>query len=207
MGFYIKCPYYIDHKEKSITCEDTVRYYGTKERTFMMIKTYCEPGQECKHAKALDQLYERMERMEEKDKLIEQLRHECFCKGKEITKLKKEMTNLHNRKEIERQKTESRADLYKERAKKQDAATKMMRGAISSELAKSEAAVNDTKMVAEQQNRALEMMIGFLCHTHGVTSFRLADVREFGLKFETRCSVPDPEDDLITIELGATENE
>ena len=203
MGFYIKCPYYIDHKDKSITCEDTVRYYGTKNRTIKMIKNYCEPGTGCKHAKALEELYERTEHMAEQNQELEMLRHQAKCKSAEITKVKKELTNCKNKLEQEKQKSEKAL----KKVEMQDGATRYIMDAKNREIAKLERKIAEDSLISVQKERSLEMMVGYLAQKYGLDSFRLTDVREFGLKYEVLYSIPDYDDDLIQLNVKEKQND
>lgn len=180
MGYYIKCPYYLFDKEASISCEGCVRYFGSAEEKTHRIKTYCEPGSGCEFAAELDKLYERMDHMEEKEATIEKLEYENKCKAAEITKLKKEIANLKNKLDIEKKSVERE---------------KYIAGARE-RIAKK---AGEELFVATEKIRGLENFVGYLCKKFKVSVFNLAEVQEFGKKYNTYWKVPDMEDDKVEV--------
>jgi len=195
--FYILCPYFLSLKDTTIKCEGCIREYWSKEERNRHIKTFCETLAGCDYAKALTELYERTETMDKTQTEIEKLQHYCTCKDAEITKVKREITNVKNKLEQEKQnviKAESKAS-------QQDQATKYIIKAKNEEVQKLESRIAENQIISEQKLRGMEMMVGYLCKKFKVQSFKLRDVRKFGLKYETFCSIPDMEDDEIKLDI------
>lgn len=62
-GRYTVCPFYRDHKKKSISCEDCVRTFEDRQRKDEWMDRYCDlDWKMCPYSKALWQVYEDMER-------------------------------------------------------------------------------------------------------------------------------------------------
>lgn len=57
-GYYETCPYFVSEKNKTITCEDTLRRYGTTASKVSQLRKYCcDDWINCKHAKQLSDTY------------------------------------------------------------------------------------------------------------------------------------------------------
>lgn len=194
--FYIRCPYFVAYKDKgaTITCEDTTRHFGTTENRNGHIKSYCEPGRGCPHATTLDELYERMDHMNEAEARIAKLEHENNCKATEITKLKKQLTH-------EKQKAHETTEKAEKRVRQQDLATRYIVEAKDKEIRRTEGRMSENDFINSQRIRALELYIGYLHMKYKLKSFRLGKVRDFGLKYEVLCKIPDLEDDLVLVEI------
>lgn len=98
-GRYIVCPYYLDERNKSISCEDTYRIFQDHENKNVWMSVYCEDRwHECVWAKALNETYDRIEEGDEK-----------AMEEHEIKALKKELRYASvllgkSEKQVERQK-------------------------------------------------------------------------------------------------------
>lgn len=56
------CPYYLSDNDKSVTCEDTIRQFRTRELKRSYLQEYCCSfrWKDCPYARALDQVYEKI---------------------------------------------------------------------------------------------------------------------------------------------------
>jgi len=95
MGYYVKCPYYINGQKKptaTIVCEDTHRDFGTVEKKNWQLEHVCQDDwKSCPFAQALNDLYERTEDMNLTRREKEHLQHTCEAQKSEMIKLKKRM--------------------------------------------------------------------------------------------------------------------
>lgn len=58
MSYYIKCPFFMAHKENTITCEGCMHFFDTKKKHRKQIEKCEEGGTECRYAKKLFECYE-----------------------------------------------------------------------------------------------------------------------------------------------------
>ena len=58
MSYYIKCPFFMAHKENTITCEGCMHFFDTKKKHRKQIEKCEEGGTECRYAKRLFECYE-----------------------------------------------------------------------------------------------------------------------------------------------------
>lgn len=59
LGYVIECPYYKSDKLRSITCEDTIRFYNKPEKKQEHIEAYCAGDwKKCPFAQRLQEVYE-----------------------------------------------------------------------------------------------------------------------------------------------------
>ena len=81
MGRYILCPYFVSEKATrlTITCEDCIRRFDSLDEKEKHIKAYCEASwSDCPFASHMNQIYERIEEMDEKQKMIELLKSQLI---------------------------------------------------------------------------------------------------------------------------------
>ena len=79
MPRYTLCPYYVNDRRRSISCEDVFRRYDSYAEKYKWMDTYCDSDwQECPYAKALDKVYEQIEKgdMRALDRHRESAQHE-----------------------------------------------------------------------------------------------------------------------------------
>ena len=61
-GHITLCPYYVNEREKTISCEDVGRRFRSKKERMDYMEQYCDKDyMQCKYAQALEKLYEVME--------------------------------------------------------------------------------------------------------------------------------------------------
>lgn len=61
-GHITLCPYYVNEREKTISCEDVGRRFRSKKERMDYMNQYCDKDyMQCKYAQALEKLYEVME--------------------------------------------------------------------------------------------------------------------------------------------------
>lgn len=62
LGYYIECPYFKSERRLTITCEDTMRKYRSKEEKDSWIKNHCESDyRDCPHACKIENFYAEIE--------------------------------------------------------------------------------------------------------------------------------------------------
>jgi hypothetical protein len=175
MGKYVVCPYYVNEKELTITCEDTMRVYGSVAIKESHSRCYCcDNWRDCCHAIEMEQLYERIEEMSDGQKQIEKLRHYNHKQKYEIRKI---------RKDLDESKRGEKAAVHLARSMEKRAKQKEERA-----------------FVLEQKVRSLEMFIGYLAKLHGLSEVSLDDVREYGLEFDAVCTVKDDKPGVFFVE-------
>ena len=110
-GRYIKCPFYIDDRRKSITCEDVCRHYSSLDDKWAWMDMYCDlDWMSCPYAVDLNEAYYRKEKGEEKaleeekikaqKKEIRSLSTKLGTAEKKLEKLSKINENLQRQKEL-----------------------------------------------------------------------------------------------------------
>lgn len=160
MGLYIRCCYYKFDKNNSITCEDVIRQFDSKEDKKTWIKKYCEKDWEkCPHADKLNKLYERMdkENMSEKDKKTVLEMQQLESANHEIMNLKKKLGRAKNKnQQLER----------------------------DCKAANHLASVKYKQLkVSQAKISSLEMMCGYLVDKLGITEIVTKDITEFYGKY------------------------
>ena len=91
MGFYIVCPFYKSDSRLSVTCEDCVRQFFSKDEKTDYIKKYCESIEgyrRCRYAAELLKFYEECEGMSKEEREIKRLKHIAAAKHQENEKLR-----------------------------------------------------------------------------------------------------------------------
>ena len=99
MGRFAVCPYYMSDKRLSISCEDTVRQFWSKEEKREQMRTYCEKNWcDCPYAIDLNDMYERMDDMKnQKDRDVAALEHLAAARKKENEMLRQRMGYINAR--------------------------------------------------------------------------------------------------------------
>ena len=99
MGRFALCPYFMSEKKLSISCEDTVRQFYTKEDKIRQLKDHCDSAWEsCQYAKALNELYERMDHMSsQKDRELAALTHLAQSRKKENEEIRQRLGYVNAR--------------------------------------------------------------------------------------------------------------
>ena len=173
MGFYIQCPFYLTHRNwsASITCEDTQRWYRTKELRDRHIDTVCEKNwKDCPHAQKLLTFYERTESMNLTRKEREHLELTCESQKTEMAKLKKQIHKLD--KDLDAKDREIRALEYLEQSK--------------DKKVKSQA---EKIFLMQEEIRGLLALIGYGTDAAGMDSFTLNRVQQYAKKWDVRYRV------------------
>ena len=174
MGYYVKCPYYINGQKKptaTIVCEDTHRDFGTVEKKNWQLEHVCQNDwKSCPFAQALNDLYERTEDMNLTRREKEHLQHTCEAQKSEMIKLKKRM----------------KWSEHKLEQKERDAAA-------AEHLAQSRAyqiqKLKTDLFIKEEQERGLLALIGYMAHKTGFADFSLNQIQRFGRRYETNYRV------------------
>lgn len=99
MGRFAVCPYYKSDKRMSVSCEDTVRQFYSKEHKRAWTKAFCDNAwEECRYARDLNDLYERMDGMtNQKDRDIAALEHLAEARKKEKEQLRQQLGYINAR--------------------------------------------------------------------------------------------------------------
>ena len=99
MGRFALCPYFHSEKRLSISCEDTVRQFYSKKDKKYQLEQHCDSDwNSCRHAIALNELYERMDRMKnQKDRDIAALEHLAQSRKKENEELRQRLGYINAR--------------------------------------------------------------------------------------------------------------
>lgn len=99
MGRFAVCPFFVSEKKLSISCEDTVRQFYTKQDKQKQLKNFCDSDwQHCQYAKALNDLYERMDEMKtQKDRDIAALEHLAQARKKENEEIRQRLGYVNAR--------------------------------------------------------------------------------------------------------------
>lgn len=99
MGRFAVCPFFSSEKNLSISCEDTVRQFYTKQDKQKQLKNFCDSDwQSCRYAIALNNLYERMDQMKtQKDRDIAALEHLAQARKKENEELRQRLGYVNAR--------------------------------------------------------------------------------------------------------------
>lgn len=174
MGYYVKCPYYINGQKKptaTIVCEDTHRDFGSVEKKNWQLEHVCQNDwKSCPFAQALNDLYERTEDMNLTRREKEHLQHTCEAQKSEMIKLKKRM----------------KWSEHKLEQKERDAAA-------AEHLAQSRAyqiqKLKADLFLKEEQERGLLALIGYMAHKTGFADFSLNQIQRFGRRYETNYRV------------------
>ena len=97
MGRFALCPFFMNEKRLSISCEDTVRQFYSKAEKKKQLKLYCDSDwQKCQYAIALNNLYERMDEMSsQKDRDVAALEHQVMVRKKENEELRQTVGRLN----------------------------------------------------------------------------------------------------------------
>lgn len=174
MGYYVKCPYYINGQKKptaTIVCEDTHRDFGTVEKKNWQLEHVCQNDwKSCPFAQALNDLYERTEDMNLTRREKEHLQHTCEAQKSEMIKLKKRMKWSEHKLE------------QKER---DAAAAEHLAQARADQIQKLKADL----FLKEEQERGLLALIGYMAHKTGFADFSLNQIQRFGRRYETNYRV------------------
>ena len=104
MPRYTKCPFYIDESRRTISCEDVARLFDSRKDKCEYMDKYCdEAWQECEHAIAITQAYDRLEKGDkqalEKQKikaLESEIRSNLIKIGRAETKIREQKEQIHN---------------------------------------------------------------------------------------------------------------
>ena len=99
MGRFALCPYFHSEKKLSISCEDTVRQYYSKNDKIRQLKAHCDSNwQSCRYAIALNELYERMDQMKtQRDRDLAALEHLATARRKENEELRQRLGYVNAR--------------------------------------------------------------------------------------------------------------
>lgn len=99
MGRFALCPYFHSEKRLSISCEDTVRQFYSKQDKVAQLDQHCDKDWEsCQYAIALNELYERMDHMKtQKDRDIAALEHLAQSRKKENEELRQRLGYVNAR--------------------------------------------------------------------------------------------------------------
>lgn len=184
MGLYIRCCYYVNDKNLSITCEDCIRQFESKREKRQWIKTYCETNwSKCVYASDLNQLYERIENMDNKNQTIEILNKQNESKAVEIDKLKKQLGNSR----AKYQKKENEIIKQLEQARRDEKAIKYLADARGRTIIARENQI----MLEQARNQSLNMMLGFLVDKLGISEINSEEVAEFYGQYEVNWELSD----------------
>ena len=97
-GHYTLCPYFVGHKDKSISCEDIYRRFESHKDKENHMSKYCDDKWEsCPHAVNLMRMYERIDNMSDIEAKYEKLRVKYEGTKKEIDSLSKKIGKLEKR--------------------------------------------------------------------------------------------------------------
>lgn len=111
-GHYSRCPFFSSEREKVITCEDVFRRFRSKTDKDNYMWTYCDTDwEECKYARELLDLYDRIEKKGETVQMMEIFRHRTGATRAELKKVatqlgKAEARCVRQNEEIEKLKTD-----------------------------------------------------------------------------------------------------
>lgn len=101
MSKFAVCPFFQSDKRLSISCEDTVRQFYSKREKQVQMSKHCDSisgWKACPYAKALNDLYERMDEMKtQKDRDIAALEHLAQARKKENEELRQRMGYVNAR--------------------------------------------------------------------------------------------------------------
>lgn len=99
MSRFALCPFFQSEKKLSISCEDTVRQFYSKKDKQKQLKNYCDSQWEaCRHAIALNDLYERMDHMKtQRDRDIAALEHLAQARKKENEEIRQRLGYVNAR--------------------------------------------------------------------------------------------------------------
>lgn len=174
MGYYVKCPYYINGQKKptaTIVCEDTHRDFGTVEKKNWQLEHVCQNDwKSCPFAQALNDLYERTEDMNLTRREKEHLQHTCEAQKAEMIKLKKRMKFAERH--LEKKDRDEKAALH-----------------LADVKAKQVAQLQEKLMIKEEQERGLLALIGYMADKSGIKDFSLNQVQRYGKAYDTLCRV------------------
>lgn len=111
LGYLVDCPYYKSEKPMSITCEDTLRVFTSKEKKQRHIESFCVGAnnwQNCKYAQSLADLYKNHASEEEMQRHYgQETRKELLKLTSEVGKRRKQCERLTE--EIKSLKIENKA--------------------------------------------------------------------------------------------------
>jgi len=175
LGKIVVCPYYINEKDTTITCEDTMRVYSSKAVKESHSRQYCcESWRECPYTVDLEELYERIEEMSESQKQVEKLKHYNHKQKYEIRRL---------RKELEESSRNEKSAIH---------LAKSLETRVKSR--------DQRLFVMDQKVKSLEMFAGYLCSLNNQQEYNLDDVREFALRHESRCKIDEDKPGVFVVE-------
>lgn len=171
MSYYVQCPYYVSSAKRgsaTIVCEDTHRYFFTLDRKNWQLEHVCQNDwQSCPYAQALNDLYERTEKMNLTRKEKEHLEHTCEAQKTEMVKLKKHVKRLER-------------DL-EQKARNEYAAEHLAKSRMKEILR-----LKEELMLECEKERGLLALIGYMAHKTGFSDFSLNQIQRFGRRYETK---------------------
>lgn len=171
MGYYVKCPYYINGQKKptaTIVCEDTHRDFGTVAKKNWQLEHVCQNDwTSCPYAQELNDLYERTEGMNLTRKEKEHLQHTCEAQKTEMIKLKKRMKWSEHKLQQKERDVFAAEHLAESRAKQNQK-------------------LREELFLKEEQEKALLALIGYMAHKTGFSDFSLNQIQRFGRAYDTR---------------------
>ena len=127
MESYVLCPYFKRERKNSITCEDTIRHYPTKDDKLRFMDTYCYSSwKQCPYAALLDHIYNQdisPSKIKEQimDNKIEQMEKEINKLMSENGKLKRKLTTYENQIRERDEVAEKNHKMYMKSLKNKDA--------------------------------------------------------------------------------------
>lgn len=99
MGRFALCPFFHSEKRLSISCEDTVRQFYSRQEKMAHMSKHCDRDWEsCRYAIALNELYERMFNMKtQRDRDLAAFEHLAAARKKENEELRQRLGYVNAR--------------------------------------------------------------------------------------------------------------
>ena len=89
MGRYVLCPYFLSEHNRTISCEDCMRWYSSADAQNKWLDKYCEDNwASCPYAKELARMYDRIENSHPSVRTEIVLRQETDSLRRELRKVR-----------------------------------------------------------------------------------------------------------------------
>lgn len=127
MESYVLCPYFKRERKNSITCEDTIRHYPSRDDKLRFMDAYCYSSwKKCPYASLMDHIYNQdisLNKIKEQimDNKIVQMEKEINKLMSENGKLKRKVTTYENQIKERDKVAEKNHNMYRKSLGKKDA--------------------------------------------------------------------------------------